>query len=83
MGPGQWTDAGMYLQTVMLLLRDEGLHSCPQVMWTMYHRTVSDVVGVKGLVLLCGVAVGYEDEAVPRLRTARAATTETVAFVGL
>lgn len=30
MGPGQWADAGMYLQTVMLLLRAEGLHSCPR-----------------------------------------------------
>ncbi|NEE06431.1 nitroreductase, partial [Streptomyces sp. SID7499] len=40
MGPGQWGDAGMYLQTVMLLLRAEGLHSCPQVMWTMYCKTI-------------------------------------------
>lgn len=83
MGPGQWADTGMYLQTVMLLLRAEGLHSCPQVMWTMYRRTVSQIVGVEGLVLLCGVAVGYEDEAVPRLRTGRADLAETVAFVGL
>ncbi len=82
MGPGQWADAGMYLQTIMLLLRAEGLHSCPQVMWTMYRRTVSDVVGADGLVLLCGVAIGYEDEAVPRLRTHRADLTETVTFIG-
>lgn len=83
MGPGQWADAGMYLQTIMLLLRAEGLHSCPQVMWTMYRRTVSEVVEIEGLVLLCGVAVGYEDEAEPRLRTARADDAETVVFVGL
>jgi len=83
MGPGQWADAGMYLQTVMLLLRAEGLHSCPQVMWTMYRRTVSDVVGVETLVLLCGMAIGYADEAVPPLRTARAELAETVTFVGL
>jgi nitroreductase len=83
MGPGQWADIGMYVQTVMLLLRAEGLHSCPQVMWTMYRRTVSEAVGVAGLVLLCGVAVGYEDETVPRLRTRRADLEETVAFVGL
>src|SRR5262249_396924 len=30
MGSPQWADVGMYLQTVMLLLRAEGLHSCPQ-----------------------------------------------------
>ncbi|ATL25091.1 nitroreductase [Streptomyces formicae] len=83
MGPGQWADAGMYLQTVMLLLRAEGLHSCPQVMWTMYRETVARAVGAdEGLALLCGVAVGFEKEGVPRLRTGRADMTETVSFIG-
>ena len=83
MGPGQWADAGMYLQTVMLLLRAEGLHSCPQVMWTMYRKTVDNVVGADDrLVLLCGVSIGYEHEGVPRLRTGRADMTETVSFIG-
>ncbi|MEU5342137.1 nitroreductase family protein, partial [Streptomyces sp. NPDC020766] len=31
LGPAQWSDVGMYLQTVMLLLRAEGLHSCTQM----------------------------------------------------
>jgi nitroreductase len=83
MGPGQWGDAGMYLQTVMLLLRAEGLHSCPQVMWTAYRRTVGEIVGADdGLVLFCGVAVGFEKTGVPRLRTGRAGLEETVTFVG-
>jgi nitroreductase len=83
MGPGQWGDAGMYLQTVMLLLRAEGLHSCPQVMWTMYRRTVSQIVGADdGLLLFCGVSVGFEQEGVPPLRTGRADLTETVTFIG-
>jgi hypothetical protein len=84
MGPGQWGDAGMHLQTVMLLLRAEGLHSCPQVMWTMYRKTVSQIVGADdGLVLFCGVAVGFEKVGVPRLRTGRADMTETVSFIGV
>jgi nitroreductase len=84
MGPGQWADAGMYLQTVMLLLRAEGLHSCPQVMWTMYRKTVSRMVSADdGLVLFCGVAVGFEREGMPRLRTGRADMTETVSFLGV
>ena len=33
LGLPQWADLGMYLQTVMLLLRAEGLHSCPQMAW--------------------------------------------------
>jgi nitroreductase len=83
MGPGQWGDAGMYLQTVMLLLRTEGLHSCPQVMWTMYRKTVSEIVGADdGLVMFCGVAVGFEKEGVPPLRTGRADMAETVTFIG-
>ncbi|MFF3603659.1 nitroreductase [Streptomyces sp. NPDC002463] len=83
MGPGQWGDAGMYLQTVMLLLRAEGLHSCPQVMWTMYRETVAQTVGAgDGLALFCGVAVGYEKEGVPPLRTGRADLAETVRFIG-
>jgi hypothetical protein len=84
MGPGQWADAGMYLQTVMLLLRAEGLHSCPQVMWTMYRKTVSQMVGADdGLVLVCGVSVGFEKEGVPPLRTERADMAETVTFIGM
>ncbi|MFW6723182.1 nitroreductase [Streptomyces sp. MAR4 CNY-716] len=83
MGPGQWADAGMYLQTVMLLLRAEGLHSCPQVMWTMYRTTVSRAVGAgDDSVLLCGISVGFEQEGVPPLRTGRARLTETVSFIG-
>lgn len=83
MGPGQWADAGMYLQTVMLLLRAEGLHSCPQVMWTVYRETVSRVVGASDeLVLFCGVSVGFERTGVPQLRTGRADMKEAVSFIG-
>ncbi|MFJ2162883.1 nitroreductase [Streptomyces sp. NPDC087856] len=84
MRPGQWGDAGMYLQTVMLLLRAEGLHSCPQVMWTMYRKTVSRTVKADDeLVLFCGISVGFEKEGAPRLRTGRADMTETVSFIGV
>jgi hypothetical protein len=60
------------------------VHSCPQVMRTMYRKTVSQIVGADdGLVLFCGVAVGYEEEGVQRLRTGRADITETVSFIGV
>jgi hypothetical protein len=53
-------------------------------MWTMYRKTVSQTVGADdGLVLFCGVSVGYEKEGVPRLRTGRADMTETVSFIGV
>ncbi len=83
MGLGQWADVGMYLQTVMLLLRAEGLHSCPQVMWTMFHETVRETLDAPaGHVLCCGLSVGFEDDTVPALRTGRAPMQETVTLVG-
>ncbi|WP_062442869.1 nitroreductase [Herbidospora daliensis] len=83
MGPPQWADVGMYLQTVMLLLREEGLHSCPQMAWSVYRSTVAEVLKPpEGLVLFCGLSIGYEDVTVKHPRTGRAPLGETVTFVG-
>ncbi len=83
LGPPQWSDVGMYLQTVMLLLRAEGLHSCPQMAWSVYRKTVAEIVSPKdGLILFCGMSIGYEDVAVRCIRTRRAPLAETVTFVG-
>jgi nitroreductase len=84
MGPGQWADAGLYLQTVMLLLRAEGLNSCPQVMWTMFRENVRTTVGAtEDMVLWCGLAIGYEQrEPGKRDHADRAPLDETVAFLG-
>ncbi|OXM64709.1 nitroreductase [Amycolatopsis vastitatis] len=80
----QWSDAGMYLQTVMLLLRAEGLHSCPQMAWAKFHETVSEILAPpKELLLFCGLSIGFEDAAAGSCRTPRAPLDETVTFVGL
>jgi nitroreductase len=82
LGRPQWSDAGMYLQTVMLLLRAEGLHSCPQMAWAKFHESVSEIVAPPaGLVLFCGLSIGFEDVAADRTRTGRAPLGETVTFV--
>ena len=66
MGPPQWADLGMYLQTVMLLLRERGLHSCAQESWALYHRTVRNFVSAPPeWLLFCGLAIGYEDADAP------------------
>ena len=36
MGPPQWSDLGMYVQTVMLLARGYGLDSCGIEAWTFF-----------------------------------------------
>lgn len=81
MGPAQWADVGMYLQTVMLLLRAEGLHSCPQMAWAKYRKTVADVLSPPDeLVFFCGMSIGFEDVTVGDERTGRAPLDETVTF---
>lgn len=82
LGLPQWSDVGMYLQTVMLLLRTEGLHSCPQMAWSQYRRTVAEVLSPPDeLILFCGMSIGYEDVTVDYARTGRALLDETVTFV--
>jgi len=82
MGPAQWADLGMYLQTVMLLLRAEGLQSCPQMAWSQVRETVAEVLCPPDrLMLFCGMSIGYENPAVNYIRTGRAPLDETVAFV--
>jgi nitroreductase len=82
LGLPQWADVGMYLQTVMLLLRAEGLHSCPQMAWSQVRKTVAQVLSPPdGLILFCGMSIGYEDVTVGYIRTGRAPLDETVTFI--
>ncbi len=48
MGPPQWSDIGMWLQTIMLLLREEGLDSCAQEAWAMFSKQVRAVADIPG-----------------------------------
>jgi nitroreductase len=82
LGPAQWSDVGMYLQTVMLLLRAEGLHSCTQMAWAKYHRSVAEILSPPDeLILFCGMSIGFEDATADPTRTGRAPLEETVTFV--
>src|SRR3546814_13264186 len=64
MGRPQWADMGMWLQSVMLLLVERGLASCPQECWAMYGGTVRATLGLgDDQILFSGLAIGYADEA--------------------
>ena len=67
MGPPQWSDVGMWLQTIMLLLREEGLDSCPQEFLSLYARTIKDFLGVsdESHIFFCGLAIGVADQSAP------------------
>ena len=84
MGPPQWSDLGMYLQTLMLLAVDAGLATCPQECWAIYPETVGRLLALPAeRMLFCGVAIGFEDVAAPAnaLRARRADTAEWLSVV--
>ena len=62
MGPPQWSDLGMFLQTFMLLAQEAGLDTCPQEAWAVYEQAVSEFVGAPPEQrIFCGVAIGHAD----------------------
>ena len=85
MGPPQWSDVGKFLQTVMLIAREKGLHSCAQEAWAMWHSTVNKHLVVdNNLMLFCGMGIGYADENHPinSWRTDREAVDNFTTFYG-
>lgn len=84
MGPPQWSDLGMFLQTFLLLLQELGVDSCAQECWATWPRTVAEFCGMgEELMLFCGVAIGHRDETAPvnSLRTERARPSEWLKVV--
>lgn len=66
MGPPQWSDLGGYIQTVMLLARELGLHSCGLESWTHWHKTVYSLLAIPpNYILFCGLALGHADPEAP------------------
>lgn len=86
MGPPQWSDVGMFLQSIMLLAREYELHTCPQEAWSVWYKTVGEFFSApQDLMLFAGMAIGYLDESAPinSLRTRRAPLEEIATFVGI
>ncbi len=86
MAAPQWSDVGMWLQTIMLLLREEGLDSCPQEWMALYARLIKQEIGVPddSHILFCGLAIGYRDAEAPvnNFERGRLPLDEAVRFVG-
>lgn len=62
MGPPQWSDLGMFLQTFMLLAQEAGIDTCAQEAWAMKNDSVREFVGADDSdMLFCGLAMGYKD----------------------
>jgi nitroreductase len=86
MGSPQWSDVGMWLQTIMLLLREEGLDTCPQEFLAMHAKLIKEFIGVSDEthIFFCGMAIGYRDEeaAVNGFERQREPVEGNVRFVG-
>ena len=85
MGPPQWSDIGMWLQTIMLLLREEGLDSCPQEAWAVYSPQIREVVAIpEDHIFFCALAIGHRDPDAPvnNFPVARAPLDEVVRWEG-
>lgn len=66
LGPPQWADLGMYMQTVMLLAVERGLDTCAQEYWARYPRTVARALDLPDdHMVFSGMALGYRDETHP------------------
>ena len=60
MGPPQWSDLGMFLQSFMLLATEAGLNTCPQEAWASKPDSVGSFINPsEELMLFCGCAIGH------------------------
>ena len=84
MGPPQWSDLGMFLQTFMLLAKETGLDTCAQEAWSMKYDSVSKFVKAEDSdILFCGMAIGYRDNTaiINSLKSERRPLNEWAKFI--
>ncbi len=85
MGMNQWAHLGMFMQTIMLLAREAGLHTCPQEAWSAYSATIREYLDLpEERMFYCGMAMGHADTGHPinQWRTRRAGLEEVARFRG-
>ena len=59
---GALLDCGAYMQSIMLLAKEEGLDTCPQGSTTEFGRIIAKELDVpENLALLYSIVIGYED----------------------
>ncbi len=84
-GPPQWSDMGMLMQTVMLLAVEEGLDTCPQEAWSQFSQTLRRHLELpQNEIVFSGMALGFRDDSDPvnQWRSTRAAFDDVVVMKG-
>tara|TARA_B100001123_G_scaffold278122_1_gene309476 strand:+ start:832 stop:1527 length:696 start_codon:yes stop_codon:yes gene_type:complete len=85
MQEGQWSDLGMFIQSIMLLAREEGLHTAPQEAWAIWYKSVNKFLDIpEELMLFCGMGIGFADENDPinTFRSKREDIDDFADFIG-
>jgi len=86
LAPANWASVGLWYQTVMLLLVEAGLASCPQEFLSLYARQVKTACGVDDaeFLLWCGMSIGWPDSQAPvnNYERCRVPLDESVTFRG-
>lgn len=85
MGLPQFADLGIFLQSVMLLAREHGLHTCPQEAWSLWGKSIREFTNIgEDQLIFCGLALGYADSdaVINELFTERAPVDEFAEFRG-
>jgi nitroreductase len=85
LGVAQHSDLGGLIQTVMLVARSYGLHTCAQQAWASWHKTLPAFLDLPPhMMLYSGMALGHADETAPinGWRSPRAPLGEYATFSG-
>lgn len=84
MGPTNAIDIGIYLQSIMLLLVEYGLASCPQGALAYYPDAIHKLCGIpREQGIICGLSFGYADQdaLINTVKMPRAELKDTVTFL--
>ena len=81
---GAWLDYGMFLQSIMIAARAEGLETVPQAAFCVFHDTIQRMLAIpEAEMVVCGMGIGYAepDAKVNSFRTEREPVANFVTFV--
>jgi len=81
---GALIDCGAYMQSIMLLAKEEGLDTCPQGSTTEFGRIIARELDLPdNLALLYSIVIGYEDTSakINTYQPSRAELSENVVFI--
>ena len=83
---GSWLDLGIFLGSIMIAARGQGLHTCPQAAFADFHSVIRPLLNIpENEIIICAMALGHIDPDAPvnGLKTERADLDAFATFDGL